>query len=317
MLVTDTKPHRIPALDGWRGIAIAMVVAAHTASPLYHAGVLPPEWVRVVYLGGHGVGLFFGLSGFLICTRLLDECRATGRVRLGEFYLRRAFRILPPALVYLAVVGVLGRLGVLPVDPREWWAALLLFRNYVPVFFPGGAGRYTGHFWSLAVEEHFYVLVPLLLAWGRTRGLGRVLAAAAVTVAVWRYFDLRHGWGARWLGLAPYTAEYRTDIRLDALLWGGALAVLLHDPRWRARAARLLRPAVWGCAAAVYAALVALSWPGHLWGALLVPALLAGTVLHPDARAARVLGWAPLGWLGRISYSLYLWHILFMPQMAE
>ena len=309
-------PH-IPALDGWRGIAIALVVVAHAVSPLYQAGALPEWAVRVVYLGGHGVGLFFGLSGFLICTRLLHERRATGRIAVREFYVRRGFRILPPALAYLAVVGALGALGVLPVHPREWGAALLFFRNYVPVFFPEGAGRYTGHFWSLAVEEHFYLLLPILLACGRVWGLTRVLCVAAAAVGVWRALDADHGWGAHWLGLEPYTAAYRTDVRLDALLWGAAMGALLHDARWRARAARLLRPAVWGCVAAGYAALVALSWPGHLWGAVLVPAVLAGTVLHPHARAARVLGWAPLRWLGRISYSLYLWHILFMPQLAE
>ncbi|MET0395691.1 MAG: acyltransferase [Longimicrobiaceae bacterium] len=308
---------RIPTLDGWRGVAIAMVVVAHAAGPLLHAGKLPPGWVHAVYLGRYGVALFFGLSGLLICTRLLDELRATGRIGLGGFYLRRGFRILVPAAAYLAAVGILGVLGILPVDPREWWSALLFFRNYVPVFFDGGAGRYTGHFWSLAVEEHFYLLFPLLLAWrGGRRCLPWLLAAAGATAA-WRYLDGHHHWGAGWLGLAPYTAEYRTDVRLDGLLWGCVMALLLHDPARRALLARALRPAAWACVAAVYAALVWLAWPGFLWSALLVPPLLAGTVLHPRALPARVLEWEPLRRLGAVSYSLYLWHILFMPQMAE
>ena len=308
---------RIPTLDGWRGVAIAMVVAAHAVGPLLHAGKLPPGWVHVVYFGRYGVALFFGLSGLLICTRLLNELRAAGGISLGDFYLRRAFRILVPALVYLAAVGALGGLGVLPVSPREWWPALLFFRNYVPVFFDGGAGRYTGHFWSLAVEEHFYLLFPLLLAWRGRRGCVPWLLAAAAATAAWRYLDGRHHWGAGWLGLAPYTSEFRTDVRLDGLLWGCAMALLLHDPGRRAVLERALRPAAWACVAGTYAILVWLAWPGFLWSALLVPPMLAGTVLHPGALPGRVLEWEPLRRLGGISYSLYLWHILFMPQLAE
>ncbi len=139
---------RIPCLDGFRCLAILLVIVCHSLPDCN------PPW-----LGKLGVDIFFGLSGFLITALLLNERAQTGRIDLAAFYKRRAFRILPPALVFLAAVGI----GGLFKTRLELAATLLFFRNYLPI----QHGSYaTGHLWSLAVEEHFYMLWPGLLVLG-------------------------------------------------------------------------------------------------------------------------------------------------------
>src|SRR5579859_7269324 len=102
MSATAPEPDRIPTLDGLRAVAILIVMVAH----VFH------DNVRLLALGHMGVLIFFALSGYLITTRLLAEYRSSGRISLRDFYLRRAFRILPPALAYLGVVSVLSALGL-------------------------------------------------------------------------------------------------------------------------------------------------------------------------------------------------------------
>src|SRR5215218_6546752 len=137
---------RIPTLDGWRAIAISMVLWCHVSKS------------ELAAYGGLGVDIFFGLSGLLITTLLLEEARSTGSMQLGQFYIRRAFRILPAYLLFLVGYTLI----------RGWrsaWEAiscLLFFRNYA-----SDAVTDTGslHLWSLAVEEHFYLIWPGLLVW--------------------------------------------------------------------------------------------------------------------------------------------------------
>ena len=139
-LATTARSAYLPTLDGWRAIAVALVVLCHLAE-----GQAP--WRDAS--GDLGVSIFFGISGYLICTRLLDEDRSRGRISLRRLYLRRAFRILPPAFAYLTAITLLALLGVFHLSLLEVAAAALFFRNYVP-------GNWdSSHFWSLAVEEHF------------------------------------------------------------------------------------------------------------------------------------------------------------------
>src|SRR5262249_54819702 len=137
--------------------------------------------------GAIGVDLFFGLSGFLIGTRLLEERRRTARIHLVAFYIRRSFRILPPYLAYLVALTALAAVGVLATPGRELASCLLFVRNYlIPT---AGGGWYTGHFWSLAVEEHFYLIWPvLLIVWGARNAAWKV-AMLAGAVAAWRIVE--------------------------------------------------------------------------------------------------------------------------------
>lgn len=293
--------HYLPTLDGWRAVAIIAVLCCHAGWP---TPALAPY-------GAMGVSVFFALSGFLITRRLMEE----RRIDLAGFYRRRAFRILPPIAVYLVVVALLGLgLRVIPMDPGQLWASLFFYRNYLTA--PVSRGWYTGHFWSLAVEEHFYLFWPALL-WVVGLRRARVLAPAlALAVAVWRVADSRFDWIGR-LNPALRGSLARTDYRLDILLFGCAAALVWDDARVQALLKRF-----GGTALAVAAAVVAVCcqvWtpPGYLTTVAVLMALLpAATVAKPGSWAGRILEIPLLAWMGRLSYSLYVWQQLFLPPRA-
>ncbi len=141
-----------PALDGLRGIAILIVVLAHVGLNRY-------LWQFKFYLVSNtGVHMFFVLSGFLITTLLLKEKLHTGRISLKHFYIRRALRILPVAYLFLVVLIILNQVYHLKISAADFIASFLFYKNL-----PMPNEPYTAHFWSLAVEEQFYLTFPLLL----------------------------------------------------------------------------------------------------------------------------------------------------------
>jgi peptidoglycan/LPS O-acetylase OafA/YrhL len=304
----------LPTLDGWRAVAIGLVIADHLS---LSATRRPPE---TMWLGQIGVNLFFGLSGFLITSRLLAERGDEGRVDLGAFYLRRVARILPAAFGYLLVVSLLGVAGVLPVRPLEVVAAAGFFRNYLPPALPLATsalgvwdGFYTSHFWSLAIEEHFYLLWPPLLARLKSvRAVGWAAAALAIAVMLWRGVALFLSVERTGHGIALFT--WRTDLRLDALLWGavvGAAFTFASVQRWlTGRRGQL----TWVLAVAAYLLVLYLYRARPtVWGSALVPIMIAGTVARPDGLVGRGLELSAVRWVGRLSYSLYLWQQLWTP----
>jgi peptidoglycan/LPS O-acetylase OafA/YrhL len=254
--------------------------------------------------------LFFAISGVLICSRILEEEAMTGRFHLKRFYIRRLFRIQPAAWVYLAVIGGLTLAGVLHEHWKYWFGALFLYENFlyretVQVTLDG---FFTGHFWTLAVEEHFYLLISLAFFFIRRRRIV-VFAAALVMVKT-----------AQEIG-AHYTADpllRRTYWQIHVLLWPSLAALLLREPRVRAAAVRWLEPrwvflatAVLGAAAWTHSRAALpnlLGWMFTFW--------IVATMLHPQSWATRVLELPPLRFVGRISYSLYLWHVLFYSKIS-
>jgi peptidoglycan/LPS O-acetylase OafA/YrhL len=262
-----------------------------------------------------GVHLFFALSGFLITWCLIREYQRRGRIDWADFYMRRVFRILPAAFVYLAVIAVAG-LGfhLIPVTRLQLAGSALFFRNYLA---PTSESWYTIHFWSLSVEEHFYLLWPLLLCvagFRRARFLAPLLVLA---VALWRAFDGRYDWVGR---LDPVLKDNvrRTDYRLDILLCGCAVALLWTQPTFqRVFQGLLQRIGGIGFVVAILGATAAcLYWqpPAYLTMLAILMALLpAATVARPESFIGRVLEHPALRWIGRISYSLYLWQELFFP----
>lgn len=299
------SPHKdsyIPGLDGLRAISILLVIASHTVSRLVHQ--------RVVNLGHMAVLIFFSLSGFLITTRLLEEHSANGKISLRNFYLRRAFRILPPALTYLGTVIILVDIGLVICSWSAIQSALLLYTNYADI---GNPGWRVGHFWSLSVEEHFYLLWPCLLIFFGVRKGWRTAAIIACAVCFWSVLDSHYEILAH-LFHAPYLAmdAFRTDLMADTLLWGCCLAFYLRSPN-----RILLRPAsstiiALAAAAALLAAymfkLEQFTPLVHLLPAILIWAVVAS----PAAPICRFLELAPIRFIGRLSYSLYIWQQLFL-----
>jgi len=289
----------IPTLDGWRAVAILLVIGDH----LVTAAAGSPSG-RTTLSGQLGVNIFFGLSGFLITSRLLAE----RPISLRRFYIRRVFRILPPAFAYLATLGILGALGLIPLYPKELLGAACFFRNYMPPNLPDGGGFYTWHFWSLAIEEHFYLFWPPLLK--RARGAALPVAITiAIAGAIWRLIELfreGHLYGHTLVGF-----PWRTDIRIDALMCGAAVAIAFTSPAVRTW---LGKRVVWILALLLYGLVVArYGVRPTIWQSALVPILIAGTVARPDDLVGRVLDMAPVRWIGRLSYSLYLWQQLWLP----
>ncbi|HEX3744949.1 MAG TPA: acyltransferase [Bryobacteraceae bacterium] len=294
----EVDRHYLPTLDGWRAVAILAVLCCHAGWPT--AAIAP--------YGAMGVSVFFALSGFLITRRLIDA----RRVDLADFYRRRAFRILPPILVYLAVVALLGfGLRLIPMDRSQLLGSLLFYRNYLTL--GRLQGWYTGHFWSLAVEEHFYLFWPVLLWMAGFRRARWLAPALALAVAVWRTADAHYDWVGRF-NPALRGSVARSDYRLDILLFGCTLALLWDDRRVRALFERF-----GGSALAIGAMAIAVCcqvWtpPAYLTLVAIAMALLpAATVASRRSWVGRVLELRLLVWIGRMSYSLYIWQQLFLP----
>jgi len=301
----------LPALDGIRAIAVVAVL-------LYHADLIR-------FLGGFlGVEVFFVLSGYLITSLLLAEHRSTERIAIGAFYVRRARRLLPAVFLMLFVVTVAFVIGW-PEEVGRIRGDVLAAFTYVSNWYLIGIdhsyfaqlGRPSpfGHLWSLAIEEQFYLLWPLMLS---------LLAAR------FRSDRDRAVWIAGAIGLSfaamallfrpgdPTRAYFGTDTRASGLLIGALLAVV-----WRPWDAERRTPTIapWMLDAAALGSLGVLLWTFMRWDEFadftfrpglavvsVATAVLIAACVHPAARVTRVLALPPMRWLGHRSYAIYLWH---------
>ncbi len=274
---------QIPTLDGWRGIAILMVLADHATIAALQR--YPHPWMRI---GLHGVTLFFVLSGFLITSNLL-----AGPIDLKKFYIRRFFRLMPTAWTFLAALLLLNLSGIHCTSWREIRGCLFFYRN-----FQGNLGT-AGHFWSLSIEEQFYLVWPALLLLFGVRRCRWIALAGAASVAAYRFAFWRH----YEQGLL-YT---RTEVRADALLLGCMFALLRNDPAIREKLNRWSELLAVPAAGAFLIAIATSYTLQPLWESAAVGALLIFTSLHPAALVSRLLEWKPLAWLGTLSYTIYIW----------
>lgn len=295
----------IKTLDGWRTIAVGAVI-------LYHARGITiggADFSKLQSFGDRGVQLFFAISGILICSRLLEEQRMHGHISLRGFYIRRVFRIQPAAIVFLAAIGVLAIVGMIHPTLPASLSSLFCYRNFYEavngVTTPDD--RYTTHFWSLAVEEHFYLLLPSLLVFGRKKIIP-LLTTLSVIFFVWppiaHHFKIFDSQLAAW----------RTDMSLRDLLVPALLAVLLVKPPFRTRMMKISSRNALIVLVIVTLCLSQMLLHGHFMGEITCigfPLLVISTMLHSEGWIGRLLETKPFLFIGKISYSLYLWQELF------
>lgn len=295
--------NKVDALDGFRGVAVLLVVMHHLKYPV--------PWLldHESNGGGFGVDAFFVLSGFLITAILLRDQATGGRVRFAAFYRRRAMRLLPALVVFL-VVWVFYEWATSAPQAHEPASALSILFYYSNTWLhstPMSGG--LGHLWSLAVEEQFYLVWPLLL--GLFFGLRRrltptviILVAAIAFIAIRR----REMWihGTNWIFL--YT---RLATRADALLVGCLIAVLWVRNKLPKHG---LQVAGWiGLAYYLYIVRVGAGNNFMYRGGLTIIAIAIGcilvAVLETNWIVNRALRIRPLRAVGRVSYGLYIWHL--------
>jgi peptidoglycan/LPS O-acetylase OafA/YrhL len=279
---------RIPSLDGLRAISISLVVVGHWVEVRYHSDVAGA-------FANLGVRIFFVISGYLITTLLLKEHARTSTIELREFYVRRAYRILPAAMVFMLPVFV--------IFWRElsWYhmaAAALYLAN-----FDFSHPWFLGHLWSLSVEEQFYFLWPSVLKkWHRHRVA--ILAGIVIFAPLYRivcHFLQLHGRAdetfpavADVLAIGCLLAIFAGRLRRIGRVWAAVLVVPM-----------VLVPVYVGLRHFhVTAMLLFVLWP-------VMHVSIAGLVLHVVQRPYWMLNVSPVVWLGKISYSLYLWQQLF------
>jgi len=304
----------IPSLDGMRTVAILIVFLSHAG--LSH--VVP---------GLFGVTIFFFLSGYLITTLLRMECERHGSASLRQFFLRRTLRILPPFYLVMVVIALLTATGVLTggFQGLALTAQSLFAANYWEI---AGGVQPPGSevFWSLAVEEHFYLIFPFFyLAMRRVlpdrRQQFALLMTLCAAVLAWRMLlvhqlsaiDLQSGSAHH-----PRTC-HATDTRLDGLLYGCALAVWGNPALdgTRIRRSHWLWLMLPSCIAVLLATFVIRSvpfretWRYTLQGLALMPIFITA-IRHADALPLRFLNWRWVSRLGVLSYAFYLTHTLLL-----
>lgn len=302
----------MPGLDGLRALSVLAVIAYHLNLKWAEGGLV-------------GVGIFFVISGYLISDQLINQWETYRRLNLLDFWIHRARRLLPATIVMLLVVA----LWLLIIEPNRlyglrgdflsslfyvnnWW---LIFHN-VSYFESFGPPSPIGHLWSLSIEEQFYILWPLVLVIGlkfsRRRGklLTWILACAAVSALAMALIYVP--------GTDPSRVYYGTDTRVFALFIGAALAVVWPSQKLDYKISGMVRHGLDIAGGLGLILLIVLvnqvnEFDNSLYrGGFLVISIITAVVIaviaHPASRLGWIMGCKPLRWIGKRSYSLYIWH---------
>ena len=310
------RPRQIPSLDGLRALSVLLVIVLHTLQRYKLAHHVPLTFM-VLGNGAMGVFIFFVISGYLITTLLLREREKTNTISLKSFYVRRAFRILPPLYLYILFLCVLWAGGHLPgMNRRELITSLTFTRNYVP----GVSLWAMEHFWSLCIEEQFYLIWPTILVFcvvhrrgaeGRqlaTRiALGVIIVEPFVRILSFHFLPHFHNPGA-------------FHMQADGLMFG-ALGALQQG---HARFERLYRWATslpWLVPVLLFLVSGGLGvkfenyWNlpiGMTINGFLILMWLLWLVRNPVSLSGRIFNQPVIAWIGRLSYSLYIWQTFFL-----
>jgi peptidoglycan/LPS O-acetylase OafA/YrhL len=304
---------RIAGLDGLRAFAVIAVVLTHYG---IYQGIEGSAVLPLIH-GMTGVRLFFVLSGFLITRLLLREFDRTGRISYANFIVRRALRIVPLYLLFLILATLLLFSGLWKTNPAGLTYAWLYFYNFVP---PRLYDPLLAHTWTLAVEEHFYVLWPIALLYFVHRE--RTLIRLAVLCALLCFFS--YVVMVRWLDLRGFFLERMTFVAAFPLLIG-CLCALFAQFRANGILVSFCRSrAGLATSAILFAAPTTLYFVPYLSGRVLAQYFavslqslgLAMFVLwilfHQGSRIVAALETLPLKYIGMISYGIYIWQGFFL-----
>jgi peptidoglycan/LPS O-acetylase OafA/YrhL len=318
--IQNGKSARIRGLDGLRALSMALVLVQHGRAS-FSTEYAPIRFlVDLLANGTLGVTTFFVISGYLITYLLRKEFTQTGRISLSAFYIRRALRIFPALYVYLAVIALLRCAGVLETTPGDFLVAGCFLSNYRHAFLDPVTDAtmngfwFLGHFWTLALEEQFYLLWPfaVVLA-GPTRAprVSLAIIALAPLLRVMTYFAWPASRGQ--LGGMVHCAG-------DSLMFGCLLALWQGRPGFDNFAKRYHH---WTMPLTALVFLLVVSpelgqrfrgsysmTMGISLNSLAITSILIWIVSHQDGALVRGLEWAPLKGLGVLSYSVYLWQQL-------
>jgi peptidoglycan/LPS O-acetylase OafA/YrhL len=305
---------RIPSLDGIRAVSILMVLTVHTLQEVNETHPINSFWFA---LTNSGVYFFFVLSGFLITTLLLRERDKSGTISLRDFYVRRAFRILPPIYFYVAVLVALSWKWKTGISPGNVCSALFFYSNYANANLNGQSWAFA-HFWSLSVEEQFYFLWPitLLLALRRSRrtaawcAFAALVACPIIRVATYQF-------GNAYMRSANSQAF---QSRADALMFGCLIALLWGTPKFEriyGYAARVpwIFPVVLFLVSAMLEARYWNHWNfpiGYTVDGICISFILVWCIRNPSTRVGRFLNSKVMIHIGVLSYSIYIWQQLFL-----
>jgi peptidoglycan/LPS O-acetylase OafA/YrhL len=309
----------IPALDGMRGAAVMLVIT-------YHFGLLRFGWT--------GVSLFFVLSGFLITSILLDASHMGLGNFLGRFYWRRSLRILPLYFAFVLSVMAVWMLTGFPTGAGKQfpWLASFSYNFYMAFGHRAGLEQIFHHLWSISTEEQFYLLWPLAVWLLGRKGIGAIGLAMLVLAPLIRFVEpsIAQSYGLE-DDMSGKLIYYLPFGHIDAFAVGGIIAAFVNGP-WRRK------PLLWGIALTIpgmvivmrtiylYATGVIAHWPihlgfpmsstaegFHLWGYSAVYLCFGGCMIMalygpPRLWIKRLAEWGPSGFIGKISYGMYVLH---------
>jgi peptidoglycan/LPS O-acetylase OafA/YrhL len=286
---------RIPTLDGWRGIAILLVLIDHLQRGILGHLFGGYPWMG---MGQLGVTIFFVLSGYLVTRQLLAN-----EIGLPQFYMRRFFRIMPCACTYLLFVLLLSFAIQTRLIGRDAFSCLLFIRNYYPAT-ETSTNTLTGHFWALSMEMQFYLIWPLILIAVRRKRAFFFALTGALGIAIFRLLEWEH--------YEIALRSLRTEVRADALLVGCVLALLLDRQMiviWFGRHGNTL---FWLCSPALIYEIYRYQCLIPLTESILIASMIGCTSLNPASLPAKALNWQHLETTGKMSYNFYLWQQVFL-----
>lgn len=302
---------RIPGLDGLRAISIILVLCGHLVGT-YGFYNDPGLWDRTGDFANLGVRVFFVISGYLITLLLIREIEKTGTISLRQFYMRRAFRILPAAYSFILFITIASFCGLIVLHSGDLWHAYSYTMNYSP-----GRSWWVGHLWSLSVEEQFYFLWPAaLLFLGVRKGMRAAIGVILIVPFVRLITDYV------WIAQRPIIGNTFQTVA-DTIATGCILAGYKDDLLRLIWFRRIIDSRAF-FVVPLAALLLNLKAGGRIrWFVLetiiniLIALCVCRVTVHTKDWAGRLLNWRPIAYIGVLSYSLYLWQQLFINRTSS